>query len=166
MSLVGTFTGEHQHSLDEKNRVSFPLRLRGCMAEDERAAGFYITLGFEGALLLYPRAVWSGVVERVQSLSATRSESRKFRRVFLAKAQFLTLDRQNRILVPEPLCRLVGIRKEVVFVGVGDHMEVWPKGTYEEFVESVRGEYEELAEKVFRDGGTQEALDSNGEESA
>ena len=165
MTLIGTFTGEHQHTLDEKNRVSFPLRLRGCMAEDERAAGFYITLGFEGALVLYPRAVWSGVVERVQSLSATRSESRKFRRVFLAKAQFLTLDRQNRLLVPEPLCRLVGIGKEVVFVGVGDHMEIWPKAAYEEFVESVRGEYEVLAEKVFRDRATQDSQESRGEES-
>ncbi len=148
---MNMFTGEHTHTLDEKNRVSFPLRLRDCMLPDETLAGFYVTFGFEGSLLLYPKAEWDRVAQRVGELPSSQAEARKFQRLFLANAHFVTLDRQKRLLIPESHCRKAGIEKEVVFLGVGRHVEIWPRDRYERYAKSMQGEYEELAEKVFRD---------------
>lgn len=142
-------TGEHFHTLDGKNRVSFPLRLRESMVAEELAAGFYLTLGFEGSLLLYPLAEWKKIAARVSELPSTHAEARRFQRLFLAKARYITLDNQKRFLLPDSHCKLVGIEKEVVFIGVGTHMELWPRERYESYVESTRADYEELAEKVL-----------------
>ena len=43
--------GEHEHALDEKNRLTLPSKLRGAFEE-----GVVVTRGYEGCLRAYPRA--------------------------------------------------------------------------------------------------------------
>jgi MraZ protein len=45
--------GEHQHSLDDKNRLTLPAKLRGAFAE-----GVVVTQGLDGCLYAYPRGEW------------------------------------------------------------------------------------------------------------
>lgn len=149
MSTERNFTGEHLHTLDDKSRVSFPLRLRDAMRGEELQAGFFITKGHEGALLIYPRDEWQVVAERVKGLPATRAEERGYQRMFLGKAHPLYLDKQNRLLLPEALCKAAGIEKDVVFVGVGRHIELWGKDRFDEYEKSIASAYDRFAELVF-----------------
>lgn len=143
------FTGEHVHPLDEKSRVIFPSRLRAAMTDDEIRDGFVLTRGFDGSLLLYPRKEWDVISRRVGALPETEAEARLFQRLFLAPAQKVAIDGQKRVLIPESHCGMAGIEKDVVFLGVGRHVEVWSKERYDEYLKKNAGRYEELAEKVF-----------------
>ena len=134
------------------------------MIKDDLMAGFYLTRGFEGSLLLYPKAEWDLKSSLVASLPSNQEEARKFQRLFLAKAHFMTLDRQNRFLIPESHCTRLGITKgsrEVVFVGVGRHVEIWKREKYAEYEKYIESEYEKLAETVFSPSEERARTDAN-----
>ncbi|MBI4583683.1 MAG: division/cell wall cluster transcriptional repressor MraZ [Planctomycetes bacterium] len=143
------FSGEYVHPLDEKNRVVFPVRLREALLVEKLNQGFYLTRGFDGSLLLFPKEEWDAMSLLVSNLPSSREEARKFQRLFFSKAVHLTLDRQMRILIPESHRAMAGIQAEVVFVGVGRRIEIWPKEKYGEYDQASSASYEELAEKVF-----------------
>ena len=49
--------GEHEHSLDEKNRLTLPSKLRGAFDE-----GVVVSRGLDGCLHAYPRGSWEAFV--------------------------------------------------------------------------------------------------------
>ena len=61
--------GEHDHSLDEKNRLTLPAKLRGPFED-----GVVVTFGLDGCLEAYPRATWDDVAGRY-ARQTTRSNS-------------------------------------------------------------------------------------------
>ena len=60
--------GEHEHALDEKNRLTLPSKLRGAFDE-----GVVVTRGLDGCLFAWPMAGggrWPTGSRRVDPLSA------------------------------------------------------------------------------------------------
>ena len=47
-------TGEYQHVVDEKGRVLVSNKLRSQIDADEYGSNFYLVLGANGVLCLYP----------------------------------------------------------------------------------------------------------------
>jgi MraZ protein len=62
--------------------------------------------------------------------------------MFFGNAEPVDLDAQGRLVVPQRLRLQVGIRKEVVVVGVQDRMEIWDKAAHERYVEAFGGAYQ------------------------
>src|SRR5437867_3254939 len=116
------FAGESTHSLDEKNRLVVPKRILDALEREEERERFYITRGIGGCLYLFaePRFAQISGELGVRGISE-RPEKRAFRRILFASSQLVFLDGQNRILLPDGLKSRVGIDREVVVVGVGDH---------------------------------------------
>jgi MraZ protein len=50
--------------------------------------------------------------------------------------------------MPPPLLAHAGIEKEVVVVGVGDHLEVWGRERWESEQQSLDAEIEEVTERL------------------
>ena len=53
-----------------------------------------------------------------------------------------------RVTLPPPLLGHAGIEKEVVVVGVGDHLEVWSKDRWLEQQEALDAQIEEVTERL------------------
>jgi transcriptional regulator MraZ len=116
------YAGEFRHSIDEKNRVTIPSRWRRDQAEE---------------FILLPEAnhqfmlvMSSGEFARMSSAAeANQAVSARDRRVFLrqlhSRAQHATTDRQGRLVLPEELCRRVGLKGEVALVGGRGRFEIW-----------------------------------------
>ncbi|MEK7269627.1 MAG: division/cell wall cluster transcriptional repressor MraZ [Planctomycetota bacterium] len=143
------FIGEYEHTLDEKNRLMVPSRLRECMDEALAVEGIYVTRGFEGCLYIYPKRHFDAVVEQLQKAPFTRAQSRSLQRLFFSQAAFCPWDKQGRILIPEGLKEMAGIVREVTLVGVSDHIEVWDRERWKGFRRTNDGQFETLAETVF-----------------
>ena len=90
--------GEHEHSLDDKNRLTLPAKLRSAFSE-----GVILTAGLDGCLYAYPRAEWEVLAERIRNLDPLAEGSRVMRRVFFGAAAQGELDRQGRMVIPSPL---------------------------------------------------------------
>jgi MraZ protein len=69
-------------------------------------------------------------------------------RYFFAGASEAQPDKQGRVLVPGTLARKAGIDREVVIVGVRDHLEIWDRAGWEQHVTEMEGSAEDVAERL------------------
>ena len=129
--------GTHGYQLDPKGRISLPARFREALAD-----GAYLTLGQDGCLFCFPRAEWEERAEEVRSSPLSDTEGRAYSRMFFGNAEPVELDSQGRLVVPQRLRNQVGIRKEVVVVGVHDRMEIWDREANGRYLESFGGAYQ------------------------
>ncbi len=129
--------GTHRYQLDPKGRVSLPARFRDVFAD-----GAVLTLGQDGCLFCFPRAEWEARSDEVRGLPLSDAEGRAYARMFFGKAEAVELDTQGRLLIPQRLRAEIGIRKEVVVLGVFDRMEIWDKDAHERYEAAHGGAYQ------------------------
>ncbi len=134
--------GQYDHSLDGKNRLFIPARLR------QNVRRFVITSGLEGCLFVYTPENWKKITERLKTLPLTKADARKFLRTFLSGANECPVDDQGRILIPKTLCSYANIRKEVIVVGVLDRIEIWSKSNWKRYQKEAEKQFVEVAEKL------------------
>jgi MraZ protein len=114
------FMGEFTHAIDDKGRLTIPVKFR-----EELAYGAVITRGYDRHLMLYSADAFKRITARAETLSLTNPEHRALLRLTYSGASEAVPDRQGRILVPEYLRQYAGIDTECVIVGVGHAIEVW-----------------------------------------
>ncbi|MCE5302745.1 MAG: division/cell wall cluster transcriptional repressor MraZ [Planctomycetaceae bacterium] len=141
-------TGEFLRSIDEKHRVAIPKRLREALDADRQA--IYLAPGTDQSLALYAEDAFARLADRLAQSSPTRQDVRTFNRLFYARAQRVELDSQGRVRVPPELAELAGLGKEVVLLGVQDHVEIWAADRWQSYLAERRGHYDEIAEAAFR----------------
>jgi MraZ protein len=134
---VAELLGTHSYQLDPKGRISLPARFREVFAD-----GAVLTLGQDGCLFCFPRAEWETRSSEVRAVPLSDSEGRAYARMFFGKAESVELDAQGRLLVPQRLRAEVGIRKDVVVLGVFDRMEIWDRSAHERYEQGHGGAYQ------------------------
>jgi MraZ protein len=144
MLLTGTFG----RSLDEKARVAVPKRFREAMGCGENAA-VYVTPGTDGSLAIYTEEAFGRWAERLSQASPTRQDVRAFARLFYGQAQRVEFDTQGRVRVPPELASLAHLEKDVVLVGVQDHLELWSADRWKSYLAEKQSQYDQIAEAAF-----------------
>ncbi len=134
--------GEYQHSLDAKNRMIVPSKLR-----EDLGNKFVITKGLDGCLYIYPTDEWVKLQEKLKTLPLTNKDARAFVRFFFAGASEVEIDKQGRGLIPQNLKEYAGIEKEIVSIGVLSRVEIWSREKWNEYNNS-NIDYEKIAEKM------------------
>ncbi len=140
---VEMLLGEHDHSLDDKNRLTLPAKLREAFAGQ-----FIVTRGMDGCLDVYPRAEWDELAARIRELDPLGRESRVMRRHFFTGAVTAELDKQGRFVLPAALLEREGIGREVTVAGVYDHLEIWDRAAWRTHLNEVEGSAENVAERL------------------
>jgi MraZ protein len=135
--------GEHEHSLDDKNRLTLPAKLREQLGEQ-----VVVSRGLDGCLYVYSQAEWARLAERVGSLDAFSREARTMQRWFFASGSDAELDKQGRVVIPAALLAKAGIGREVTVAGVFDHLEIWDRTAWREQQQTVEGSAEDVAERL------------------
>ena len=75
-------------------------------------------------------------------------DARIYKRYFFGSASEGTFDKQGRVLVPTPLRKSANLEKDVVLVGVQDHVEIWDKALWEEQSMVSEEELDAIAERI------------------
>ena len=128
--------GTHSYSLDPKGRASLPQRFRDAFAD-----GVWLTIGQDRCLYCFPRVEWERRSREVASSPLSDNDGRAFARLFFGQSAEAELDSQGRVTIPQRLRDAVGIRKEVVVLGVRDRMEIWDRDTFEQYAGTYSGAY-------------------------
>jgi len=142
------FYGEYAHTLDNKGRVIIPSKFREIFKE-HYVEKFYITRGLDQCLFVFTEDTWKNQEKKFRELSFTKSEARKFNRLYFSGACEVVCDKQGRILIPDYLKSYATIHADVLIIGVSDRIEIWAKEKWQEFFESNKGNFEALAEKLI-----------------
>ncbi|MCI8461906.1 MAG: division/cell wall cluster transcriptional repressor MraZ [Lachnospiraceae bacterium] len=114
------FMGRYNHTIDPKGRLSIPSKYREILGDE-----FVVSKGMDGCLFVYANDAWKAFEEKLASLPLINREARQFARFFLSGAQYVTVDKQGRILMPQDLREFAGLEKDVVLAGAGGRIEIW-----------------------------------------
>ena len=109
--------GKYRHTVDPKGRLFVPSKLR-----EELGASFYLAMGVDTCLAVYPQESWDRFTEKFASLPVSKS---KAMRSLFANAVKCVPDSQVRIVLPQRLRKYADLGKDVVIIGVHDRAEIW-----------------------------------------
>jgi MraZ protein len=138
------FLGEHEHTLDEKKRLTLPAKFR-----DALAGGCVVTRGMDGCLYVFTSDAWERFVSvRLEGLDPFSKEARQMSRFMFAGAAEAEPDKQGRIALPAALVAHARLDREVVVAGVRDHIEIWDRTSWRAQLEEVEGSAERVAERL------------------
>ena len=126
-------TGTYVRVVDDKQRFALPKPLRDAI-EHPRVSVLFIAPGTDGSLALYTEQAFSQLAEQVGSSSPAAQDTRAFSRLFYAQAQRAEIDRQGRIRIPKELATWADVEREIVLLGVRDHLEIWNRSRWESYL--------------------------------
>jgi len=137
------FIGEYQYNIDNKGRVAIPVKFRKMLGKKA-----VITRGLDYCLFLFPLKEWETLAQKLVKLPLAKADSRAFVRLMLAGAVDISLDSQGRILIPEYLRKYAQLKKQVVFAGLYNRIELWDQHTWEQYKTKTESASREIAEKL------------------
>ena len=137
------FLGEHEHTLDQKGRLTLPAKYRDSFPE-----GLVLSRGMDGCVFAYPRADWSELASRLAALDTLGRDDRMMKRHFFSGATEVMPDRQGRVMIPTTLASHAKLERDVVVAGVFDHLEIWDRAAWRAQIADVEGRAEDVAERL------------------
>jgi MraZ protein len=114
------FLNQYHHSFDDKGRLTIPAKFREMPDE-----GLYVIQGLDRNLMVLPPAIFQKLYSHLMEMNMADPAARQLRQRMLSNAQQVFPDGSGRILIPLNLRNLVELKDEVVFVGQGDHYDIW-----------------------------------------
>ncbi len=139
--------GEYIHTIDEKNRVSLPVKFR-----KELGKKIIITPGLDQCLFVFTTKEWEKVSKRLSDtesdLSFLKADKRSFNRFMFGRAAEVEVDSIGRILIPDFLKERIKLADKAAIVGVEDRVEIWNDKTWVQYREVVEKQADQLAEKL------------------
>jgi MraZ protein len=135
--------GEYIHTIDEKNRLSFPVKFR-----KEMGKSVVVTPGLDRCLFVFTTKEWVTIAEKLANSSMLQADTRSFNRYLLGGATEVSVDAQGRMLVPDFLKERAGIKGKVAIVGVHSRVELWDESTWKTYKKDVESNADSLAERL------------------
>jgi len=135
-------TGEFEHTLDEKNRLFISNKLRSQIDVKEYGGDFYLAMGANGVLCLYPEKYFQQIAFAGAPGTAAPDEVVAFERMTFAMASRVELDRQGRLLLPEKTKKRANLGSSLTLVGVRDHIEIWNSEDWEQYLTDNLNQYQ------------------------
>lgn len=114
--------GKYTHNVDPKGRLFVPAKLR-----EELGDVFYVMIGLENSLMVFPEAKWEQVNESFNSVPLSDSGALRYIRSNVARCE---PDKQGRFVLPPILRKYANLTNDVTFLGQGDHAEIWDADAY------------------------------------
>lgn len=124
-----TFMGRFAHTVDDKRRVAIPKSFREEL-KTEANPTLYLIPSVDPCLWLQTEPRFHAFKARIAEMSARTlgvgdEAIRTLKREIFSRGGKVSPDKQGRIVLPPELCATVGIDKDVVFLGVDEHIELW-----------------------------------------
>lgn len=137
------FVGKYEHTLDNKNRLTLPAKLR-----NKLGTIVYLSRGLETNLevrTIEEFGVWEAELEQ---LEAFKKETRTIKRYIFANSAEIEIDNAGRIQIPQSLLAAAHLQKNVVVLGVGEKVEIWDHDLYQRYERENFSKIAEMADKI------------------
>lgn len=81
---------------------------------------------FQDCLVVYPQSVWNEQMDVLrQRLNRWDKAQQQVFRQYVSEVEVIVLDSNGRLLLPKRYITMVGIGKDIRFIGMGDTIELW-----------------------------------------
>jgi len=144
-----TFIGDYTVRLDSKGRLTFPAAFKKQIREAVQE-GFVLKRDvFENCLIMYPMKEWEKQNKIIRArTNPYNKEHARFLRMFFSGTAEVSLDSNNRMLIPKRLQEYARIKDEVVLAGQSGKIEIWSSDQYGK-VSVADDDFAAMAEKIL-----------------
>ncbi|MBK7843706.1 MAG: division/cell wall cluster transcriptional repressor MraZ [Bdellovibrionales bacterium] len=149
LRMTAVFRGRFECKIDPKGRIKIPSNYRRCMFE--RDSSVVITNGqYQGQRCLEICSVteWEVLESKIGRLPSLRREVQAFRRFYLSGAHILSVDAQDRLLIPQSLRHYAGLQENAVLVGMGSKFEIWSAEAWKLLYDNMAENFGEVLEEM------------------
>lgn len=136
------FRGHFEIKLDNKGRLSLPSSY---LQSFEKHGRLVLTNSlFQNLKCLqgYSWEEWLSLEKQIDALPPLDPAVQAFNRFYLAAAQDLELDAQNRLVIPASLRRFASLGQSITLVGLGEKFEIWDTVTWQSVFEHLTTGFE------------------------
>lgn len=131
---MSVFRGEYTGKVDDKGRLIFPSTFKS-QAVSVYTDGRYVVKKniFNKCLEVFPIEEWNKKTEEVRGkLNMFNPKHNQFWIEYNRDtAEICPDEKTGRISIPKKLLEMIGVDKEVVFVGMDNIINLWAKDAYE-----------------------------------
>ncbi len=135
--------GHYQTKTSIKGRVALPSKLKKALGNK-----LIITAGYEKSLMIIAEKDWQTVVGEITNRKLTLQPARATDRFLLGSAFEVELDLQGRFIIPKYLRKYADIKEEVIFIGVGNRVELWDQTKWTEYEQYLDENIDKLGQKL------------------
>jgi MraZ protein len=144
------FRGRHEHSVDEKGRISIPSRFRDHL--ESKGCTTLIVTNFDKCLVCYPLDEWMALETKFSQLPQFDPKVVAFQRYFISGASECSLDRSGRILLPQSLRDFLKIEKNCYIVGAINKFEIWSDNAWKDQLSSLSENIMQVSAEISQMG--------------
>jgi MraZ protein len=141
-------TGTYARVIDEKKRVAIPKPIREQFGRPAPKK-LFITPGSSGSLWIFTPEMLERFGERLLAERHNDRELAVYRRLYFARAEPTDIDQQGRILISDRLAQYAGLGRDVVIIGVLDHLELWDKRSWIGYEKTHASQFGNRAERTL-----------------
>ncbi len=151
------FCGQYHHQLDDKGRLRIPPAFRKQLGDnpvifrDEKCLQIYTAQDFEKL-----------VKSRFDNADIFDEKMNKRKRKIFPSVQTVAEDKQGRVSVNPSFLKDCMMVKDIISIGVLDHVEIWDEKLYDAYINDRELENDDKGE-LDKPDGADEQSDSDGE---
>ena len=139
--------GRFYSSISLKGRVALPSKFR-----KETGNHIVIARWYENCLVIVGTSQWLDLISRIAKPDAVVTRPiRSVERFIYSTAFEIESDNQGRFVIPPSLRETANLKDRVVFLGMGDRIELWDQSIWEKEEVKVKSESDEMLEKISRE---------------
>jgi len=116
------FFGEYEHQLDDKNRIRIPSKLKLSLGKE-----YFFMKGTTKSISVYPISKLEEYVSKFKNISSLDKEAQESLSMVLGSIKVAEEDGQGRVNLPDTLRAYAEINKDIVSVGMIDHIDIYSK---------------------------------------
>ena len=114
--------GEYDHQVDSKNRIRIPSKLKAELGSD-----YVFMKGASKCISVYPANKIDELIGQFSGVSAFDAEAQESLAEVMSSFYPGDEDGQGRVVIPEKLREYAGIDKDVVTIGMVNHIDIYAK---------------------------------------
>jgi len=146
---MATFIGDYTCKVDVKGRLILPAAFKKQMPADAQDHFVVRKDIFENCLVLYSIGDWNTQLDKIKKkINPYNREHNMFLRNFFKGTAELSLDNNNRLLIPKKLMDVIGADRDLVLAGQDGRIEIWPADVYDK-IDMKPDDFADLAEKLM-----------------
>lgn len=137
--------GHYIQKINKKGQTALPSKFKKELGEN-----IILSRWYEGALALFKIEDWQRILQQATLGSSMTSQARDTERFLLGGAYEIELDTQGRFVIPHAPRAYANFKEknEVVYVGLGNRIEIWDKHLWEEREKHIVENAEKLLERA------------------
>lgn len=135
--------GQYIQRIDKKGRTILPAKIK-----KEIGQTVVLSRWYEGSLSLFEPFAWNKIIQEATLGLSVSQAARDTQRFLLGGAFELELDSKGRFLIPYALREFGKFGEEIIFLGLGNRVEIWDKKLWGERETKIAGEAEKLLERA------------------